>query len=126
MNLDLFNNLINATKENKFIQNFINELSEYLVKEANREEKSEVQEDINLNDLREENCLYQVVDRSLNGLYLQNLKNNKVFEETNISKEIKDKISNDYILRYKNGEYVIEEELTDKFFEGMIDINEMI
>ena len=71
----------------------------------------------NEDDSRQEDCLYQVVDRSLNGVYLQNLNNNKVFEEKEFSKELLDKIGNDYILRYINGEYIFEEELTDKFME---------
>lgn len=68
-------------------------------------------------DAKEENCLYQVIGRSLNGVYLQNLSNNKVFEEINIPQKILDKIGNDYILRYINDTYVIEEELTEEFFE---------
>ena len=68
-------------------------------------------------EFKQEDCLYQVVDRSLNGVYLQNLKSNQVFEEKELSKELLDKIGNDYILRYSNGEYVFEEELTDKFME---------
>ena len=69
------------------------------------------------NENKQENCLYQVVDRSLNGVFLQNLFNNKVFEETEIPKELLDKLGNDYILRYRDGEYVFDEELTDKFME---------
>ena len=65
-------------------------------------------------NFKQEDCLYQVVDRSLNGVYLQNLNNNKVFEEKELSKELLDKIGNDYILRYINGEYFFEEELTEK------------
>lgn len=71
----------------------------------------------NEEEVKQEECLYQVVDKSLNGVYLQNLNNNKVFEEKELSKELLDKIGNDYILRYINGEYVFEEELTDKFME---------
>lgn len=77
----------------------------------------EEQSEDEVDDAREENCLYQVIDRSLNGVYLQNLSNNKVFEETSIPQEMLDKISNDYILRYINDTYIIEEELTDEFFE---------
>ena len=40
------------------------------------------------NSLREENALYIVVDRSLEGVYLQNLKNRIIFEEKNIPKEL--------------------------------------
>ncbi len=68
-------------------------------------------------ELKQEDCLYQVVDRSVNGVYLQNLYNHKVFEEKELSEELLNKIGNDYILRYINGEYVFEEELTDKFME---------
>lgn len=39
-------------------------------------------------------------------------------------KELMDKISNDYILRYKDGNYVIEEELTDDFMNSMVGIQE--
>lgn len=77
-----------------------------------------------LDEYREEDCLYQVVDRGRNGIYLQKMNNNVVFEETNIPEEIKSRLGNDYILRYKNGTYIFEEELTDKFFEGLTDINE--
>lgn len=67
--------------------------------------------------LKQEDCLYQVVDRSINGVFLQNLKDNKVYEEKDMSPELLSKIGNDYILRYKEGEYIFEEELTDKFME---------
>ena len=121
MNLDLFNGLTNTTKENNFIENFMKELSDYLANQMKGKD-NKLLEDINL---KEENCLYQVVDRSKDGVYLQNLKNNKVFEETDLPKELLDKISNDYILRYKNGKYIFEEQLTDDFFNDLIDISEI-
>ena len=108
MNLGLFNDLIITTTE-KFVEIFIDELSNYLDKQ-NREGRVE---------LRKEGVLYQVVDRSLNGVYLQNMESKKVYEEKNMPKEVLNKISNDYILRYKNGKYVIEEKLTDQFFENL-------
>ena len=76
------------------------------------------------NKSREEGVLYQVVDRSLKGVYLQNMSNKKVFEETDIPKEILNIIENDYILRYKDGKYVIEKELTEEFFDNMTPIDE--
>ena len=72
--------------------------------------------------LKEEGCLYQVVDRSRKGVYLQNKNSNKVYEETDIPKETLDKISNDYFLRYTGGKYVIEEGLTEEFFNNLKDI----
>ena len=124
MDLELINNFVKDVKDNKFIQDFVNELSNYLAKETKGKEETLLQEDTNINDLKEENCLYQVIDRGLNGIYLQNTKNNKVFEETDIPQEIQDKIENDYILRYKDGKYIIEEELTDDFFNSLVDIKE--
>lgn len=125
MNLEVINNLITNAKDNKKIQGFIKELSDYLLMEAKGKENTRLQDNDNkLDDLREENCLYQVVDRSVNGVYLQNTKNNKIFEETDIPQEIQDIIGNDYILRYKDGKYIIEEELTDEFFNRMINIEE--
>ena len=78
----------------------------------------------NLSSYREGNCLYQVVDFSSNGVFLQNTNNNAVFEEKNMPKELMDKISNDYILRYKDGNYIFEEELTDDFMNSMVGIQE--
>ena len=125
MSLDLFNDLINKVKESDFINNFIDELTDYL---KNANEKGETQlnneQNNNLDIYREENCLYQVVDFSSNGVFLQNTNNDKIFEETNISQELLDKIGNDYILRYKDGKYIIEEELTDNFMNSMVGIQE--
>lgn len=125
MSLDLLNDLVNKVKESDFVNNFIDELTDYL---KNANEKGETQlnneQNNNLDVYRQENCLYQVVDFSSNGVFLQNTKNDKIFEETNISQELLDKIGNDYILRYKDGKYVIEEELTDNFMNSMVGIQE--
>lgn len=69
--------------------------------------------------LKQEDCYYQVVDRSLNGVFLQNLNNNKVYEEQSIPHDLLDKLGNDYIIRYKEGKYIFEEELTDQFMERL-------
>lgn len=106
MNLDLFNNILNNVKESNFIQNFMKELSNYM------------------DSLKQEDCLYQVVELGADGVYLQNINNNKVARETDISKEVLDKIGEDFVLRYQNGEYVIEEELTRKFFDSLVGIKE--
>ena len=124
MSLDLINDIVNKVKESDFVNNFIEELSNHL---ANVKEKGENQmsnENTNSNEFRKENELYQVVDFSSKGVYLQNMSTNKVFEETNIPQNLKNKIGNDYILRYKNGEYIFEEKLTDDFMNGLIDIQE--
>lgn len=111
MNLGIFNNLA-KTKENNFIQSFIDELS----KELKKENKNM--------PIKEENTLYQVVDRGENGIYLKNTITDEIFEEINLSKELQDIIENDCILRYKNGEYIFEKELTDDFFNSLVSMKE--
>ena len=88
------------------------------------EKESSLEQQENLEQNREENCLYQVVDFSAKGVYLLNKNNNKIFEETEMSEELKEQIDPDYILRYKDGKYTIEQELTDDFLDSMVDIQE--
>lgn len=126
MNLDFFNDLFNKVKESDFVQKFTEELSNYLEK-ANEEGRGQlaVQENNkNLYTYREENALYQVVDFSSNGVFLQNTNTDVTFEETDIPQDILDKIGNDYILRYTDGKYVVEQELTEDFMNSMIGIQE--
>lgn len=122
MGLDLFNNLFNSTKENGFVQNFIKELSNSLKKESQNSKDN--QSNIDVTNLKEEGNLYQVVDMGANSAFLQDTKTNKVFEEKNMSKNLLEKIGNDTVLKYENGEYVIEEELTKKFLDSLVNIKE--
>lgn len=92
----------------KQIMKKVEDCAEVLANEQNEE----------LKKYRQEGAIYQVVDHSSKGVFLQNKDNNVIFEETTLSEELMDKISNDYILSYKNGEYVYEEELTDDFFQN--------
>lgn len=115
MNLDLFNNLINNVKENNIVQNFIKELSNYLEK-ANNQLSNINDNNIKTNSLKQEECLYQVVEMDADGAYLQNTNNNCISKETDISKEVLNKIGNDSVLRYKDGKYIYEEAITRKIF----------
>ena len=69
-------------------------------------------------------CLYQVVDMGTDGVYLQNVNNNKISYETDISKEILNEIGNDTVLRYQESKYIIEEELTQNFLNNLVGIKE--
>jgi len=123
LNLDLFNNLVNSVKENNIVQSFIKELSNYLEKQNNKL----LNEEYNRKDnriLKQENCLYQVIEMDVDGAYLQNIDNNRISKETDISKEILNKICNDSVLRFKDGTYIYEEELTKEFYDSLIDIKE--
>ena len=119
MNLDLLNNLVNSVKENNVIQSFIKELSNYLEKENNKVHNKKTD-----NTLKQENCIYQVVEMDVDGAYLQNTENNCISKETDISREILNKIGNDSVLRFKNGSYIYEEELTKEFYDSLIDVRE--
>ena len=128
MNIDFFKDLENnfrGTEVRKFADNFIKELKEHLEdffeKVDIRKEKQNNQEE-KLDNFIEEGGLYQVVDLSSKGAFLQNMKTNVILEETSIPEALKNVISNDYILRYKDGTYIWDEELTDKFYEGLTDI----
>ena len=126
MNLDFFNDLFNKVKESDLVQKFTEELSNYLEK-VNEEGRGqlEVQENNkNLDAYREENTLYQVVDFSSKGVFLQNTNTGVTFEEIDIPQDILDKIGNDYILRYTDGKYVVEQELTEDFMNSMVGIQE--
>lgn len=105
MSLDLINNLINGLKENDFVQNFINELTDTF-------KNNDLSNNTKDNILKQEDVLYQVVDIFSNGAYLQNTETNKVSKETDIPKDVLDKIKNDSILRFKDGQYIYEKELT--------------
>lgn len=123
MNLDLFNNLVNSVKENSIVQSFIKELSNYLEKENNKL-PNEGNNRTDYGTLKQENCLYQVVEMDVDGVYLQNTDNNRISKETDISEEILNKIGNDSILRFKDGSYIYEEKLSNKFYDSLIDIKE--
>ena len=132
MNIDFFKDLENnfrGVEVRKFADNFINELNEHLenftLRVDIRKEKLNSQEE-KLDIFREEGGIYQVVDLSSKGVFLQNMRTNRIFEETNIPEELKNIISNDYILSYKGGTYIWEEELTDKFYKGLIDVKEFM
>lgn len=109
MNLGIFNNLFNNIKKNNKTEELINEL------ENNLNEK---------NGLREENILYQVVEVGKNSAYLQNTKSNQISEEKNIPQEILGNIEEDTILRYKDGNYIVEEEMTQRFFDSLVGAKE--
>ena len=121
MKLDFFCDL----KSNSLIKEFIEELSNYL-ENTNKQKGELIMNEFNneQNKYREENCLYQVVDFSANGVFLKNTNNNVIFEETNLPKELLGKLGNDYILRYVNGKYLYDEKLTDKFFNKLVSISE--
>ena len=104
------------------VETFLNEISIHF---NNSKEEGVNEQDARLNELREEDCLYYIIDSDLEKVYLQNLNNNIKFEETEISPEIKREVFTDCILRYKNGEYIWDKELTDKFMNTLVSAGEL-
>ena len=119
MKLEIFNKITNDIKENDLVENFMQELSKHIENSKKKEQMNTINnEEINNNNEiekensleqqekleqnREENCLYQVVDFSAKGIFLLNKNTNKIFEETEISQELKNQIQNDSILRRIN------------------------
>ena len=107
LRLSLFNNIKNRYKSNE-TTNFLQELSNSLSKTNTKTREDE---------------LYYVLNANPDKIYLTKFGERKVFEATDLPKEIRKVVSEGFILRYKNGRYEIDEELTDKNFEGELDID---
>jgi len=115
MDLDFFNELKNNLSNNNEVKEFINELADYM--NGFKEKLSKQRND------REEG-LYYVLNANPDKIYLTKFNDKKVFEATDLPKEIKNTVSEGVILRYKYGEYTVDEELTEKNFEGLLNIDE--
>jgi len=117
MNLDFLKELKNTLSNDNKVKDFIQELSEYM---------NELKEKISKpKDIREEG-LYYVLNANPNKIYLTKFDDKKVFEATDLPKEIRNSVSEGVILKYKDGEYTVDEELTEKNFEGLLNIDEYI
>ena len=138
MNLNLVNDLFNNVKENKFVQNFIKELSNYLEKNnknnLNEENKeTPIIEDIlsknnfttgnrnfirwQLNDIvlkyaqnsSDNDAIYFIKDTKSNNAYNVLKAENGKIEEIEINKkDIPHEVKINNVLRIRNGEYVID------------------
>lgn len=115
MNLDFFKELKNSLSNNNEAKDFINDLADYMKDLKEKISKPK--------DIREEG-LYYVLDGNPNKVYLTKFNSKKVFEAKDLPEEIKNTVSEGFILRYKNGEYTVDEELTEKNFEGLLNIDQ--
>lgn len=114
MHLDFFKDIKNNLEKSE-VKDFLNELSDYMnnLKEKIFKPKND----------REEG-LYYVLDGKPNKVFLTKFNSKKVFEETDLPEEIKNSVSEGFILRYKDGTYTVDEELTEKNFDGLLNIDE--
>ena len=132
MNLNIFDNRLDNKKDENFLTSFLENVSDCLKivnekvfnKLDNNKDALNKLPEKKVSELKEEGTLYQVVEMLPDGAYIQNINTNKVYLEKDISKDTLNKAINDTILRYKNGQYIVEEELTQKFFDNLVDIKE--
>ena len=115
MNLDFFKELKNNLSSNNEVKEFMQELADYM---NNLKEKISKQKDTS------KEGLYYVLNANPEKIYLTKFNNKKVFEANDLPKEIRNTVSEGVILRYKNGKYTVDEELTEKNFEGLLNIDE--
>jgi len=114
MNLDFFKERKNNLEKSE-VKDFLDELADCI---NNFKEKMLKQKDI-----REEG-LYYVLDGNPDKVYLTKFNSKKVFEANDLPKEIRNTVSEGFVLRYRNGEYTVDEELTEKNFDGLLNIDE--
>lgn len=91
-----------ATKTTKIISQKLQEMAEQL---------ANIQED-NLQKYRKEDNLYVVAQKNLHSAYLQDINTYTVFEEVNFPRDVFSLLCNDAVVRYKDGKYIYEEDLT--------------
>jgi len=113
LKLDFFRELKNNLEKSE-AKDFLNELTDFMNSLKKKMSKPK--------DIREEG-LYYVLDGNPNKVYLTKFSSKKVFEASDLPQEIKNIVSKGFILRYKNGQYLVDEELTEKNFEGLLNID---
>ena len=120
---DVTNNMILRKENDKFV---IDEKAtgEIINKAIESAKQIANEQTAQLNYLRQEDCLYYVVDGNLETAYLKNLNIDVIFEEINLPEELKGKIWKDDFLIYKNGEYSLQQELTDELFKSFVSNSE--
>lgn len=147
MNLDLFKNLINSTKENNIVQNFINELGEALEKNSERNEITLVDKMLNGRKLTasyrdkiniekgniisnyskktsDKGDLYYIYSRNLNNTYNVGIEKDGIYQgDIEVQEEeLPMGAGVDSILRVKNGRYLLDEKATEVVQEELIEL----
>lgn len=115
MYLDFFKELKNNLSNNNEVKEFINELENFI---------NNLKEKVSKPKENREEGLYYVLDGNPDKVYLTKFNSKKVFEAIDLPQEIKNAVSEGFIIRYKDGEYLIDEQLTEKNFEGLLNIDE--
>ncbi len=142
MNLDLVNDLFNNLKENKFVQNFIKELSNYLKNNLNgNNEEIPIIEDIlsknkfttgNQNSIRwnlddvvlkysqtnsVNDALYFVKEKRENSYIILEAKDGKIEEIEINKKDISSEVKVNEVLKFQNNNFIVDNHSTNELQE---------
>lgn len=124
MNLDFFNNLVNDVKVNSFASQFIDELNKYLNNIKGNIGQNQITPKNDIAKYRKEDSLYIVVEKGLNSAYLQDVNTDIIFEETLFSNDLFNLLHNDVVVRFKDGRYLYENDITNKWMDSFISTEE--
>lgn len=141
MNFELFNSLKNDRAEGGFVQQFINEIKECLLNSGNTKENNiskktitkenySAESDLEIKNtkirqgLKQEGCIYVVVDNCLKGAYLENTETGRIYNEQDFPKGMEELLVEDNVFIYQNGQYVYDYELTGKYRDSFVSIQE--
>ncbi len=112
----------NGKEKENVASSLITALSNALDNKEEIKEMTTAEPEMENTAYRRENGLYQVIDFSSKGVWLQDTRRGKTFEENNLPKDFLNTITNDSILCYQNGAYSLEEEITEDFLNSLVDI----
>ena len=112
----------NGKEKENVASSLITALSNALDNKEEIKEMTTAEPEMENTAYRRENGLYQVIDFSSKGVWLQDTRSGKTFEENNLPKDFLNTITNDSILCYQNGAYSLEEEITKDFLNSLVDI----
>lgn len=101
--------------DEKLTQNFKEKFTKEANKILNKQNKM-------LENYRQEGEFYYVVDGNPSRIFLTKFNSKKVFEEPELPDELRNKVSEGFILKYENGTYKVDEKMTEKNFEGKLKI----
>lgn len=124
MNLDFFTNLVNDVKSHSFTSQFIDELNKYLNNIKGDIAENQMMPKNDIEKHRKEDNLYIVVEKGLNSAYLQDVNTDMIFEETLFSDDLFNLLHNDVVVRFKDGGYIYENDITSKWMDSFISTEE--
>ena len=119
MFFDFFNDVKDVRQGNKVLSS-ISENFDEIMDKLNEQLK---EKDIAKNNLNEKGELYYVYSYAPPNVYITKQKSNKVELLENVSKEFINNLAEGFILRFKDGEYSIDEELTEKSMNFELDFD---